>query len=267
MMKEIGGVEFALLGTLRLTTDPAGQAIEYVHSLPSGVEPNRYAAGPFCAFELVAAPHASGVYAFTVGDELTYIGEAEDVARRFGPTGYGRIVSRNVHSDGQSTNCKINALVLQAYKTGEPVKIWFAVVGSERKTIEARLIAKLTPPWNGSMPSGVRHKAEAFREQEGMRPDSLPTVMGTPTNKNRFESALDAAFAEASRFGKASLRVRSGDLHREVGGYPGASHQMPDCCRVMRAAMMAGDQIVESPPKGAGANLVIEYRLPRDGTN
>ncbi len=144
------------------------------------------------------------------------------------------------------------------------MNVWFAPVGSERKTIEARLIAKLTPPWNGSTPSGVRRNADDFEEQARVRvpshyPESSATGMSTPTSKNRFESALDAVLAEASRSGKSSLRVRSGDLHREVGGYPGPSHQMPECCRVMRAAMKVGDRIVESPPKGAGANLVVEY--------
>jgi hypothetical protein len=32
----------------------------------------------------------------------------------------------------------------------------------------------------------------------------------------------------------------------------------------MRAAMVAGDLVIDSPPKGVGTNLVIEYRLPRE---
>jgi hypothetical protein len=38
---------------------------------------------------------------------------------------------------------------------------------------------------------------------------------------------------------------------------------MPQCCRAMRVAMSDGDVVIESPPKGTGANLVIEYHLPR----
>jgi hypothetical protein len=48
-----------------------------------------------------------------------------------------------------------------------------------------------------------------------------------------------------------------------VGGYPGNNHRMPVCCAAMRAEMRAGDNIVRAPPSGDGANVVIEYRLPR----
>jgi len=38
---------------------------------------------------------------------------------------------------------------------------------------------------------------------------------------------------------------------------------MPTCCRVMRDMMRLRDTVLEEPPKGAGANVVIRYRLPR----
>ena len=56
---------------------------------------------------------------------------------------------------------------------------------------------------------------------------------------------------------------RVGDLHEEVGGYPGSDHRMPSCCSVMRGEMASGDAVVHQPPKGDGANLVIRFRLPR----
>lgn len=57
------------------------------------------------------------------------------------------------------------------------------------------------------------------------------------------------------------VEVRSGDLHRAVGGYPGPNHRMPICCSVMYAMMQEGDQIIKTPPKGKGANLIIQYSL------
>jgi len=253
MKRNIGGRCFEFLGSLKLARDSADRLIERTFQLPPGVKMNRYAAGPFCSFELPEASPLSGVYALTVNNSVEYIGETENLERRFGPTGYGRIVGRNLHVDGQSTNCKVNSLVLQVYQAGESVGVWFSPAASERKAIESRLVAALAPPWNGSRPDVGAKQAEPTHS----------LAAGSARGASRFDSALRSKFADATRSGEVSLRVRSGDLHRELGGYPGSSHQMPLCCRAMRAAMGPGDRIIESPPKGAGANLVVEYRLPR----
>lgn len=78
-----------------------------------------------------------------------------------------------------------------------------------------------------------------------------------------FRLALGRLFSDRTAAGAEAITVRSGDLHRAVGGYPGNSHSMPTCCNVMRQFMMLGDEVVESPPKCNGASLVIRYRLPR----
>ena len=75
-----------------------------------------------------------------------------------------------------------------------------------------------------------------------------------------FKQELEKAFFEAKG---SSVEVNSGKLHRRVGGYPGSDRRMPICCRVMRAAMEPGDEIIKSPPKGDGASLTIRYVLPR----
>jgi len=67
----------------------------------------------------------------------------------------------------------------------------------------------------------------------------------------------------ASEEGKPYVEVKSGELHSEVGSYPGSNHRMPVCCDVMRRNMKEGDEILQQPPKGKGANLVIRYKLPR----
>jgi pimeloyl-ACP methyl ester carboxylesterase len=83
-------------------------------------------------------------------------------------------------------------------------------------------------------------------------------------NTETFRRVLAERFAAAERARRSEIEVTSGDLHREVGGYPGTNHTMPTCCNVMRAAMQAGDAEVAAPPKGKGAILRIRYRLPRD---
>ena len=42
-----------------------------------------------------------------------------------------------------------------------------------------------------------------------------------------FRAALRARLQRATEAGEMSLEVRSGDLHRAVGGYPGTDHRMP----------------------------------------
>lgn len=78
-----------------------------------------------------------------------------------------------------------------------------------------------------------------------------------------FRKALVAELRKATAAGRASTDVQSGDLHTEVGGYPGPDHRMPMCCAAMKGEMRAGDVVIEEPPSGKGANVVIRYRLPR----
>ena len=84
--------------------------------------------------------------------------------------------------------------------------------------------------------------------------------------KSDFLAEIKAQLNRARENAKRSLEINAGDLHRTLGGYPpqnGASHQMPSCCDAMREAMKAGDDIIESPPKGRGASLTVRYKLPR----
>jgi hypothetical protein len=78
-----------------------------------------------------------------------------------------------------------------------------------------------------------------------------------------FEAAIRSRWSGAEAAGAEFVDVCSGDVHRQLGGYPGPHHRMPDCCRVMRRLMVGTDYIVEAPPKGNGATLMIRYSLPR----
>lgn len=42
-----------------------------------------------------------------------------------------------------------------------------------------------------------------------------------------FRGELAALFEAASKAGRGTIMVRSGDLHRTVGGCPGTNHRMP----------------------------------------
>lgn len=247
-------VAFDLVGALEIQRLASDIPAEYIHRLPAGTRPNRHAAGPFCRFELLSSHSNEGVYAILVGPDLRYLGECADLSRRFGPLGYGHVSSRNCHHDGQATNCKINSKVLASAKAGQTVTVWFHST-SDRKALEARLISALSPPWNGTRHVGV---AEA-RSHEPATPARYTAA------DDVFRRALRQFIHTAQCAGAGSVRVRSGDLHRTVGGYPGAGHRMPACCAVMRSEMTSGDVVVATPPKGSGANLLIEYLLPRPG--
>ena len=82
-----------------------------------------------------------------------------------------------------------------------------------------------------------------------------------------FREALAARLRRAGDQGQLHLDVNAGDLHADVGGYPGPDHRMPNCCQVMLSEMAGGDEILKRPPntKGHGARLTIRYRLPRSG--
>ena len=83
----------------------------------------------------------------------------------------------------------------------------------------------------------------------------------TPPSREDFEIELQVRIQHAKQQQKHSVVIRSGDLHREVGGYPGVNHRMPLCCSVMRAAMREGDTVESSPKSGQGASLLIRYLL------
>ena len=82
-------------------------------------------------------------------------------------------------------------------------------------------------------------------------------------DRDDFLNELYKVLASISKLGLSFTDISSGDLHRLVGGYPGKAHRMPICCDVMYDEMGPEDEILQAPPKGKGATLVIRYRLPR----
>jgi len=86
-------------------------------------------------------------------------------------------------------------------------------------------------------------------------------MAGAPRTED-FRRALQGLLDDAQRHGKEFLIVIAGDLHRQVGGYPGPNHRMPACCGAMRSLMRAGDRQIDGPEKGNGASLAVRYCLP-----
>lgn len=105
---------------------------------------HKYGGGPFCSFTISTKTNKEGVYLITVNDKITYLGECENLSRRFNP-GYGKISPRNCFLGGQSTNCRINNKIHEV--ANEKVKVYFHET-KNRFEVERELIMQLDPIWN-----------------------------------------------------------------------------------------------------------------------
>jgi hypothetical protein len=258
-----GEHEFWLVGSPQLRRTKTGEFEEYVHQLDPGVRRNAHSDGPFCRFGIPSAPNARGVYAVTVNGELRYVGECEDLAKRFSSSGYGQIQPRNCHDDGQSTNCKLNSRILIASKVGDDIQIWFHPT-EDQKRLESTLINALNPPWNGRSGDSPQDQRRTKQSTPKRVTPSFTKSESDVPSADRFLAAIRDIIDSAGRQGLETVQVRAGDFHRELGGYPSASHRMPVCCAAMRKAMGPRDRIVQQPPKGDGANLIVEYHTFAD---
>lgn len=88
-------------------------------------------------------------------------------------------------------------------------------------------------------------------------------ITNMPITAEQFADAIREILRSAFSEGRGSIAIRAGDLHKQMGDYPGPDHRMPACCDAMRSHMIPGDRFITQPPKGDGSNLVVEYMLPR----
>ncbi len=83
-------------------------------------------------------------------------------------------------------------------------------------------------------------------------------------NKEDFRKALLEEMEAGIRAKKTHIDVNAGELHRQLGGYPGKSHSMSSCCDVLYEEQERGRaDVLTAPPKKKGASLTIRYHLPR----
>jgi hypothetical protein len=76
-----------------------------------------------------------------------------------------------------------------------------------------------------------------------------------------FRKEIERLMCKAKESGYKYIDINSGEVHRNVGGYPSKNHRMANCCQVMQFMMKAGEEILSVPPKGKGATLTIRYYL------
>jgi hypothetical protein len=152
MSQNIAGYQFREICTIIPELDVTGIPVECMpqskYKNLSNLPLHQYGKGPFCRFGIPSFLHQTGVYAVLVDEKPKYIGECEDLAKRWN-MGYGNISPRNCFEGGQPTNCKINNLILNTCKSGSRITLLFHSTNN-RFEVESNIIGELSPDWNHS---------------------------------------------------------------------------------------------------------------------
>lgn len=147
---KIGAYEFAKMCEIKPKRDVDGNVERLMpqsHYQNSGnICLNKYGQGPFCRFRIPSDYHQAGVYTIIVDGVVSYIGECENLSRRYN-MGYGNISPRNCFVGGQETNCRVNTLIFYASTEGHKITLWFFKTAAF-KSVERELRALLKPEWN-----------------------------------------------------------------------------------------------------------------------
>lgn len=108
---------------------------------------NEYGSGPFCRFSISTRwNHKKGVYAFVIDSKPVYIGETVNLAGRIN-NGIGKISPSACYTKGQSTNCRINNLILDEILSGKIIKLVFFET-DDSSSYKSNLINEYKPNWN-----------------------------------------------------------------------------------------------------------------------
>lgn len=112
-----------------------------------------------------------------------------------------------------------------------------------------------------AVPTGII--AAAFGEVLSLRAKDDDGGPPATVGRAAFDQAIEAQVSRAEEQRRPHVEINAGELHRQLGGYPGTSHRMPVACAALRAAMKEGDIVTFEPPKGNGAAFTVRYELRR----
>jgi len=150
---EIGGLPFKFVQDLSPKRDNEGKIIQDMpqsrYNKSATCKLNAHGQGPYCKFSIDSRWMGySGVYGLFSKNNLLYLGRCVDLSERFNK-GYGTISPRNCFVGGQSTNCKINMMVLAQSLKGDRVSLYFYET-NDHECIERTILNQLITPYNGS---------------------------------------------------------------------------------------------------------------------
>lgn len=222
------------------------------------LELNKHGEGSFCKFSINPIwSGVSGVYAFFINNELVYIGQCIDFAKRFNQ-GYGYISARKCFAGGQSTNCKINKLVLNSVKENKNVDLYFLITNNYDK-IERDIINHYNPPYNDSLRTD---KYKSSKTNSKMKIEKVKLNNEIESNKkigiSEVKTYIEELFKRAKENGEKEITLISGQIHKNLN----LESRMPTVCDAMKYYYnYIHDEIIQSPPKGRGSRLIIKYNL------
>lgn len=173
----ICGYQFRLVANLEAERDSRGNVVEFD---PRGPVGGSLSDAPFCRFAFPTNLNRGGVYAVTVDDRPVYVGQTNNLSRRFGPGEYGHIEPPPPGSP-QVTNRRVNHGILDASRRGQLVQVWFHE-SRDRDAVEGAVTGRLDLPWN----------REAPPPQLASQPPRPPQM------RSRWASVLRAAGAAAT---------------------------------------------------------------------
>lgn len=226
---------------------------------------NKHGDGPFCRFSIHPKWCVSGVYALYIASDLVYIGQALDFAKRWN-TGYGNIAPRacwsNGASSGQSTNCKINKIILNACKENKAVELYFHKT-ADYHTVEKSLIEYFHPIHNVSLNSDALKRAtNKVVSTKVPREKAKQIAQDTPSDTVKIgtqdiKDYLENLFTTEIQRGSKQIILVSGDVHKRLD----LTSKMPSVCTAMYSVIRAGDTVLKTTPSGKSTTITILYSL------
>ena len=232
---EIEGVLFTKICKISAQLDANGNICEFHPGErdinAKGLRLNRYGEGPFCKFKIpnhhpdIGSLYCSGVYALVdQANTILYIGKCAGgsngtLVNRFN-SGYGSISLRNLRKDGQSTNCRINNLVLSLNKEGHSLDLFFhrTPSGDCAAYLEADLLSKIQTPWNKSVPtySAPSNSPTTKPEPQASEQENGRRKRGEIAESVRRE-VLHHWFNPARNRGEQEVSIVAGDVQKHIG--------------------------------------------------
>jgi len=216
--------------------------------------------GPFCRFSINPKwTSVSGVYVFYIDDELRYIGQCLDFAQRFN-IGYGRITPQCCYEGGQSTNCKMNKVVLAAYESGQKVDLYFYAT-HDYDRVEFDLIQHFKPIHNTARTGTYQVKAVEDKEKKLPKENKVMSVTRTNADgKSLTQDVRDyiqRLLDKERSLGRKTVILVSGDIHKDMGW----TSRMTIVCQAMYSLMQSNDVVLHTTPSGKSSTIEIEYHL------
>ena len=221
---------------------------------------HKYGDGAFCRFAIDPQKWSSvsGIYAYFIDDALVYIGQALDFSVRFNQ-GYGYISPKACFAGGQSTNCKINKVVLEASSAGKIVSLYFYITGDFHR-VERELIEFYNPVYNTALRSDHENlptgQCLPSRSERGKSMVNSERSYVKNPSVHEVRSYISKLIETAKYQGNHELTIRSGEIHAALN----MSSALPTVCSAMRT--LPGQHkyvIIDQPPKGNGSWLVFKY--------